>query len=111
MQSVESDRTGFAKRNHESPYLCVNSYDMILDLTSEKYYVDLFSLRILSLLLCRGDVKDKATYLFDLVTQKSSVSANKNDEKKSFVSSENPKNKKNKPKPLEIKIEYANQRL
>ena len=56
------------KRNIESDQLNVQSHDFAINLNAdENFYIDLFSLRILSLLVCRGEVKEKAEFLLDLV--------------------------------------------
>lgn len=37
------------------------------EISHEGYDIDLFSLRVLSLLMCRGEVREKADFLVDLV--------------------------------------------
>lgn len=74
-------------------------YDLAVNLDAEeKFYIDLFSLRILSLLVCRGEVREKAEYLYDLVLKRN---LQKDDEL----------NESFKKKLNEEKLEFANGRL
>ena len=65
---LEKASVPLEKRNIDSDQLNVKSYDFPVNLDDkEKFYIDLFSLRILSLLVCRGEVKEKAEFLLDLI--------------------------------------------
>ena len=62
------------KRNTDNQMLNLLNYDQSTDLASDnKLCVDLFSLRILSLLVCRGDVRDKAQCLLNIIIGTKSI--------------------------------------
>ena len=84
--------------------LQVVPHDVPINLdTDEKFYIDLFSLRVLSLLICRGEVREKAGYLMDIVMMK--------DREKEKSKKNNSKSTKKIKFVVEEKLEYANNRL